>query len=124
MSATLRQLGHAGTIPKLAGSGGSAATGSGAGASGARPGCCAQAPSSTVAQALRRTASSRLLKRRKALQVMVRIAELLRDHRQAAEAVAHLQLLAHAHAAVQLHRLLADVARAVGDLDLRRRDRA
>ena len=56
-----------------------------------------------------------------ALEVVVGVAELLRDHRQAPERVAHLQLLAHAHAAVQLHRFLADVAAGVGDLDLRGR---
>src|SRR5690349_17853993 len=80
-------------------------------------GPCAQAAASAAA-------SATLLKRGKALEVEVRVAELLRDHREAAEGVADLELLAHAHAAVQLHRLLADVARVVGDLDLRGGDRA
>src|SRR6266480_310764 len=64
------------------------------------------------------------LERSEALEVMIGVAELLRRHGQPPEAVAHLQLLAHPHAAVQLHRFLADVARAVGDLDLRGRHRA
>src|SRR5438309_8758949 len=66
------------------------------------------------------------LERSEALEVMIGVAELLRRHGQPPEAVAYLQLLAHAHAAVQLHRFLADVTRAVGDLDLRggRRARA
>ena len=55
---------------------------------------------------------------------MVGVAEFARQHRQAAKGVAHLELFAHAHATVQLHRFLADVARGVGDLDLGRGDRA
>src|SRR6267143_4376369 len=64
------------------------------------------------------------LQRSEAREVMIGVAELPRRHGQPPEAVAQLQLLAHAHAAVQLHRFLADVARAVGDLDLRGRHRA
>src|SRR5436189_2803874 len=56
---------------------------------------------------------------RKTREVMVGIAELLADHRQATERVRDLELLAHAHAAVQLDRLLADVAARIRDLDLR-----
>src|SRR5262245_37755013 len=62
--------------------------------------------------------------RSEAREVMVRVAELLPDHRQAAERVRDLQLLAHAHAAVQLDRFLADMAACVGDLDLRCRNGA
>src|SRR3954467_14537354 len=65
-----------------------------------------------------------LLEGGKARQVVVRAAELLGDHGEATEGVAHFHLLAHAHAAVQLHRLLAHQARVVGDLDLGRGDRA
>src|SRR3954463_8853356 len=63
-------------------------------------------------------------KRGETRQVVVGAAKLIHQHREAAEGVAHLQLLAHSHAAVQLHRFLADMARVVGDLDLRRRDGA
>ena len=59
-----------------------------------------------------RSTRRRALKRGEALEMVVGVAELLRDHGQAAEGVADLELLAHAHAAVQLHRLLADVAAA------------
>src|SRR3954469_2264244 len=59
-----------------------------------------------------------------AREMVVGVAELAREHSEPAESVADLQLVAHAPAAVRLHRLLADVARRVGDLDLRRRDRA
>src|SRR5688572_16532578 len=65
-----------------------------------------------------------LPRRRETLQVMIRVAEGLRDHRQPPERVADLQLFGHAHAAVELDRLLADVARGVRDLDLRRGDDA
>ena len=68
-------------------------------------------------------ATRRPLQRSVAREVMIGVAELPGDHGEAAEAVAHLELVAHAHAAVQLYRFLADVARAVGDLDLCRRDR-
>src|SRR5207253_2258452 len=57
---------------------------------------------------------------REAFEVMIDVAQLARDHGQAAEGVAYLELVAHAHAAVQLHRFLADAARGIGDLDLRR----
>src|SRR6188472_1128633 len=63
------------------------------------------------------------IERGEAREVMVCVAELLRDHGQAPEGMAHLHLLGHAHAAVQLDRLLADEARVVGDLDLGRRHR-
>src|SRR5690606_24062932 len=64
------------------------------------------------------------IRSREPLQVMLGVAELLRDHRQPLEGVRHLHFLRHAHAAVQLDRLLADVACRVGDLDLGRRDDA
>ena len=56
--------------------------------------------------------------------MVIGVAELLRDHGEAPEAVAHFQLLGHAHGAMQLHGFLADVPAGVRDLDLRRRDRA
>src|SRR5262245_34840301 len=62
--------------------------------------------------------------RSEAREMVIRVAKLLRDHRQPPERVRHLKLLAHAHAAVELDRLLADMAARVGDLDLRRRHRA
>src|SRR3974377_1563005 len=71
---------------------------------------------------LARTTRRFSVKRCEAREVVVGVAELLRDHGEAPEGMAHLQLLAHAHAAVQLDRLLAHEARVVGDLDLRRRD--
>src|SRR6185503_15094075 len=52
------------------------------------------------------------------VEVVVGVAELLRDRREAPERVAHLELLAHAHAAMELHRLLAHVAARVGDAHL------
>src|SRR5258706_15954733 len=61
-----------------------------------------------------------LLTTREAFEVMVGVAELAGDRGEAAEGVAHLDLVAHAHPAVQLHRFLADPARGVRDLDLRR----
>src|SRR5512147_1791036 len=57
------------------------------------------------------------IQRGEARQVMLGVAELLRDHRQAPERVRHLQFFRHAHAAVQLHRLLADQPAVVRDLD-------
>lgn len=42
---------------------------------------------------------------------MIRIAKALRDHGRAPKGVGDLQFLGHAHAAVQLHGLLADLAR-------------
>src|SRR5712664_2260267 len=54
------------------------------------------------------------LQRSKASKVVIGAAELIHDHREAAEGVAHLELLAHPHAAVQLHRLLAHMTRVVG----------
>src|SRR5437867_4472396 len=80
--------------------------------------------SSRTSAAGRLARTMRWLEGGKALQVLVGVAELARQHGEAAEAVAHLQLLAHPHAAVELHRFLADMARGVGDLDLGRRDRA
>src|SRR5438132_11180305 len=59
-----------------------------------------------------------------ARQVVIGVAEGLRDRRESPERVADLQLLGHPHAAVQLHRLLAHVTGGVGDLDLGRRDDA
>src|SRR6516225_720145 len=58
---------------------------------------------------------------RETLEVMIYITPLARDDGEAAEGVAHLELVAHAHAAVQLHRFLAHLARGVADLDLRGR---
>ena len=55
---------------------------------------------------------------------MIGVAELLRDHRQPPKRVADLQLIAHAHAAVQLNCFLSDMTAGIGDLDLRRRDDA
>src|SRR5206468_1946827 len=40
---------------------------------------------------------------RETLEVVIGVAKLLRDHGEAPEAVAHLQLLGHAHGAMQLH---------------------
>src|SRR5688572_28518167 len=57
---------------------------------------------------------------RESLQVMIRVAELLRDHREPPESVAHLQLVAHPHPAVELDRFLAHVAAGRGDSHLRR----
>src|SRR5258708_30692082 len=65
-----------------------------------------------------------LLTTREAFEVVVGVAELARDRGEAAERVAHLELVAHAHAAVELHGFLADAPRSVGDLDLRRGDQA
>src|SRR2546429_8416193 len=59
-----------------------------------------------------------------ARQVVIGVAEGLRDRCESPERVADLQLLGHTHAAVQLHRLLAHVTGGVGDLDLGRRDDA
>src|SRR5439155_24476853 len=59
-----------------------------------------------------------------ALQVVLGVAEGLADHGEPAEGVAHLELLAHAHAAVELHRLLTDVTAAVAHLDLGGGDKA
>ena len=56
--------------------------------------------------------------------MVIGVAELLRDRRETAERVAHLELVAHAHAAVQLDRFLADAPAGVGDAHLRRRHRA
>src|SRR3982074_1961554 len=58
------------------------------------------------------------------LEVMIGVAELLRDHRQPPKRVADLQLIAHAHPAVQLNQFLNDVPGGSGDLDLHRRDDA
>ena len=52
---------------------------------------------------------------------MIRVAELLRNHRKAAKRVADLQLVTHPHATVELDRLLTDVPASVGDAYLRRR---
>src|SRR5258708_17032541 len=60
-----------------------------------------------------------LLTTREAFEVMVGVAELAGDRGEAAEGVAHLELVAHAHPAVPLHRFLADAARGVRALDLR-----
>src|SRR2546423_15195449 len=49
-----------------------------------------------------------------ARQVVIGVAEGLRDRRESPERVADLQLLGHAHAAVHLHRLLAHVTGGVG----------
>src|SRR6266568_9270996 len=57
-----------------------------------------------------------------ALQVVLGVAEGLADHGEPTERVADLELLGHAHAAVQLHRFLAHVAARVGYLDLGRGD--
>src|SRR5690348_12180424 len=71
---------------------------------------------SSVTQPFGRPASTTRLfsmgrsERGEALEVMIGVAELLPGDRQAAEGVADLKLLGHAHAAVQLHGLLADVA--------------
>src|SRR6266540_7346633 len=62
--------------------------------------------------------------RREALQMVLGVTEGLRQHRQAPERVADLQLLRHPHAAVELDGLLAHVAAGVGDLDLGGRDHA
>src|SRR4051812_39686664 len=51
----------------------------------------------------------------KALEMVLRVAELLRDHRQSPKRVAHLQLIAHAHAAMQLDSLLAHVTACLVD---------
>src|SRR5882672_12150508 len=59
-----------------------------------------------------------------ARQVVIGVAEGLRDRREPPERVADLQLFGHPHAAVQLHRFLAHVTGGVGDLDLGRRDDA
>src|SRR6185437_1157557 len=56
---------------------------------------------------------------RETIEMVVRVAQLAGDHREPAKRMAHLELLAHAHAAVELHRLLAHVAAGIGDLDLR-----
>src|SRR5256885_4221402 len=56
--------------------------------------------------------------------MMVSCAVFAPEHGEAPEGMAHLQLLAHPHAAMQLYRFLADVARGIADLDLRRRDGA
>src|SRR5256885_12470487 len=84
---------------------------------------------SSLTQPVGRLASSTRLfciksERSEAREMMIGVAELLRHQRQPAEGMAHLQLFGHAHAAVQLHRLLADVAGGVGDLDLGGRHRA
>src|SRR4030081_695195 len=57
-----------------------------------------------------------------ALEVMIGVAELLRDHCQPAKRMADFQLIAHAHAAVQLNRFLSDMAAGIGHLDFRRRE--
>src|ERR1700741_4035164 len=89
--------------------------GSGAGATFSS--CCAGAGG--CAQPATSTATARKpLKRGKAREMVVGVGKAAGEHGQAPEAVAHLELLAHSHAAVQLHCFLADVARAVGDLDL------
>jgi len=49
---------------------------------------------------------------------MVGIAELLRERRQPPERVAHLHLVAHAHAAMQLNRFLADRSAGLGNSHL------
>src|SRR2546425_367823 len=46
--------------------------------------------------------------RRKSLQMVVGVTELPREHRQPAKRVAHLHLVAHAHAAMQLDGFLAE----------------
>src|SRR3954469_16881339 len=65
---------------------------------------------------------TKALKRGKALEVMVRVAILLGKHRKAAECVTDLQLVAHSHAAMKLHCLLAHETRIVGELDFGGRD--
>src|SRR5438046_2664815 len=57
---------------------------------------------------------------RKPLQMMIGVAERLRDRGQPAERVADLQLLRHSHATVQLHGFLAHVPARIRDLDLGR----
>src|SRR5687768_15784541 len=95
---------------------GSAGSGRGAGlTSTGGLGAWAQPTSTTSAQAL---------KRGKAREMVIDVAEAPRERGQTAERMAYLQLLGHAHAAVELHRFLAHMARGVGDPDLCRRNRA
>ena len=83
-----------------------------------------QRPSASSRPASNLTEASGRVFRGEALQVVLGVAEGLSDHGEPAERVADLQLLGHAHAAVELDRLLADVPAGVRHLDLGRGDRA
>src|SRR3546814_10549921 len=56
-------------------------------------------------------------------QVVTDVAELALDHRRALEVATERQLVSHAHAAVQLHGVLADEATGFGNRHLGRRHR-
>ena len=62
-------------------------------------------------------------KRRIALQMGIAVAEHDADGGEPLEPMAHFELVGHAHAAVQLHRLLSDEAAGLADHDLCRRQR-
>ena len=64
-----------------------------------------------------------LAQRRVALQVMVDIAVERIEHGQPLEVMADIEFVGHAHAAMKLHRLLADEAAGLADLHLGRRGR-
>src|SRR5579859_7581164 len=104
----------------------SPSAGCGSGASSMRKFSGVTAPWGRLARSTRLLAGMALSPGRfgETLEVKIHVAEFPCDDGEAAERVAHLELVAHAHAAVELHRFLADAARGVGDLDLRRRNDA